>query len=87
MEVNFDALRRKGATAYNKLVKEFNRRVDGEKISVGMPHGDALHTGDIRDQLNGLHDFIGALLSLESESEGIKAIEDVKLLVFDEEGA
>ena len=87
MKINFDNLRIKGSKAYNSLVKELNNHIEGETMGAGRFRTYGFHTGDIRDQLNDLHDFLGAILSLESDDGEIKPIENIDLLVFDEEGA
>ena len=93
MEINFDKLRERGAVAFNDLVEELNRHVHGEYIGnkkesrfgEGKDFGDTFCTGDIRDQINRLRDFISAVISLEIKDQLINSI-DIDLAVFDEEG-
>ena len=85
MEVNFNRLRIGLASSYNALVKELNRHVDGELLGAGKPHGDTFTTGDIRDQLNDLRNYIATLLCVEGDEKDMKCV-DYELDVFDEEG-
>lgn len=76
MEVNFDNLRILGAKAFNRLVKELNRHVDGEYIrDRGIPDGDSFVVGDIYDEIRDLRDVLATLLCLESKEAGIESIE------------
>lgn len=85
MRVNFDGLRKNGANAYNRLVRELNRHVHGEEMGPGRNHGDQFCTGDIRDSLDDLRACLGTLLALEDDGD-MKALE-IDLLEFDSEGA
>jgi hypothetical protein len=76
MDVNFDNLRITGARAFNRLVKELNRHVDGEHImDRGIQEQDQFVVGDIYSEINTLRNVIATLLSLEDKDAGIKHIE------------
>ena len=83
MEVDFDAFRKRGVLAFNALVNELNGRIqaDGETISESRKFGDALCTGDIRDQIDGIRDCLATLICLEDKRDGIKSL-DLELAVF-----
>ncbi len=73
MKVNFNGLRRRLADSYNSLTRELNRHVD--KDGEGMGAGSTLVTGDIRDQMDNLREYIGTIISLEGGEDDFKALE------------
>jgi len=75
VKIKFANLRIKGAKAYNSLTIEMNGRIHGDRLGPGLVHGDTFCTGDIYDQMESLREFIGAVLSLESDDGEIKAID------------
>ena len=83
MKVDFDAVRRKGVLAYNRLVNELNTRIqeDGETLGKSRVYGDSFCTGDIYDAMNGISDCLAILISLEDKENGIKCL-NLKLDVF-----
>lgn len=81
MDVDFNNLRLHAVIAYNSLVAELNRHVDGEELGPVKPHGERFTTGDIRDQLEDLRMVVATLIAIEDESQGIRPL-DEKLAVF-----
>ena len=76
VKVDFNNLRRQLAIQYNKLVIELNRHVDGEKIQpYGLDHKDAFVTGDIKDELDSIHNCIATLLCIYDKERGFDDIE------------
>jgi hypothetical protein len=82
MKIDFDAFRRRGVEAYNRLCVELNGRIHGDfTIGYSIDHGDNLTTGDIKSEMDALRDCLCTLICLEDKTEGIEPI-DIEVSSF-----
>lgn len=81
MQIDFNAFRKRGVSAFNDLCAELNGRISSEgRINLG-PAGDSLCVGDIQHEMDALRQCMAILISLEDKADGIECL-NIDIAVF-----